>query len=483
MRVALVVPPTRSSIAEVLGVNGIPLGLAYLASLAREEGHYVSIFDFAAMNLDIESSKQKLREFDPDIVGITSTTPAIYDAYEIARVTKEINESSIVMIGGPHVTFLPSYTLRNCPHIDAVVRGEGEETFRETLRALEREFRVDSLRGIRGITYRDPSGEIKENEQRPLIRDLDSLPIPAYDLIEWDLYRVGKLRYGVIMSSRGCPFNCIFCSSSLQFGSKWRAHSVRRVIEEIRILREDFGIREIEFLDDTFTLNRKRAREICDEIVREGMDISWSASSRVNTLDGETANSMRRAGAHTVYLGIESGTQRVLDFIGKGITVSQAVDAVKTALKSGLQVLGSFVIGFPIERREDIERTVSFAKSLGLKYAQFTVATPYPGTRLWDFALKNNLIATLNWRLYTTVNVVMRSFHLKMSQIQRMLLKAYLTFYLRPSYFLKDLLNPRGSVIRRALPSIIRAIRGLLRMEREKYNYDENLDDLLRDLS
>ncbi|MCS7103573.1 MAG: B12-binding domain-containing radical SAM protein [Candidatus Korarchaeum sp.] len=459
MRVALVIPPARSSLKEVLGVNGIPLGLAYLASIAREEGYEVNIFDFSSLNSDLDSSRSLLKGFDPDVIGISSTTPATYDAYEIARISKELNENAIVIVGGPHTTFLPTYTLRNCPFIDVVVRGEGEESFRESLRALERsDLDLRSLREVRGISYREPSGEIRHNPPRQVVSELDYLPMPAYDLIDWHLYEIGKLRYGVVMTSRGCPFNCIFCSSSLQFGKIWRAHSVSRVIEELRILREDFRVREIEFLDDTFTLNRRRAREICESIVREGIDLSWSASSRVNTFDRETVEAMKKAGAHTVYFGIESGTQKVLDFIGKGIRLSQAADAVKLAAKYGLKALGSFVIGFPIETREDIERTISFAKKLNVDYAQFTVATPYPGTRLWNFAIKNKLLATLNWRLYTTVNVVMRSLYMTMNQIQSMLVKAYLTFYLRPRYLVNDLLKFRGSLVRRALPTILRSL-------------------------
>lgn len=485
MRVALVVPPTHSSVKEVLGVNGVPLGLAYLASIAREEGHEVAIFDFPSMNADISSSGRILKGFDPDVVGISATTPAIYDAYDLAGISKELNENAVIILGGPHVTFLPDHTLRSCPHVDVVVRGEGEESFREVLRTLERsDMNLSSLRDVKGISYRDPEGGVRHNPPRPLVGRLDDLPIPAYDLIDWNLYRVGKLRYGVLMTSRGCPFNCIFCSSSLQFGKIWRAHSVDRVIEELRILREDFGIREIEFLDDTFTLDRRRAREVCEGILREGLDVSWSASSRVNTFDRETAQAMRRAGAHTIYFGIESGTQRVLDFIGKGIKLSQAVEAVKTAAEAGLKALGSFVIGFPIEREEDIDRTIGFSKRLGLDYAQFTVATPYPGTRLWDFALRNRLLVTLDWRLYTTVNAVMRGLYLTANQIQSMLVKAYLTFYLRPRYLLRDLLRFRGSLVRRALPSILRAIWNFIRGGSSRSSSEgPDLDGLIEEFS
>ena len=204
------------------------------------------------------------------------------------------------------------------------------------------------FRDILGITYR-VGDRVRENPPRPLIRNLDDAPLPAYDLLPMYKYRVGKLKFGAIITSRGCPYSCIFCSSSLQFGKKWRAHSVDRVLEELRILRYEYGRQEIEFMDDTFTLNKKRAIAIAEKIVEEGLDISWSASSRVNTFIREVGSAMNRAGAHTVYFGIESGSEQTLRFIYKSITKEQAMDATRAAKECGLRSLGSFIIGFPYE--------------------------------------------------------------------------------------------------------------------------------------
>ncbi len=475
MKVMLINPPTTSEIKSVLGVNGVPLGLMYLASVARNEGHEVKFLDASAENMDLESIKSSIRNFYPDLVGVTATTPAFYDACDVAKVSKDVNEDIVTVIGGPHVTFVPRYTLKKCPYLDAVVRGEGEITFKEILAALKKSNgNVDSFNGILGVTYRRSDGKIVQNPPRPLIPNIDDLPIPSFDLIDWDEYKYGKLRYGVVMTSRGCPFNCVFCSSSLQFGKRWRGHSVERVIKEIKLLYDDFKIREIEFLDDTFTLNRKRAQQISDEMVKEGIDVSWSASSRVNTIDRETAEKMKRAGAHTIYFGIESGTQKILDFIGKGITLEQAIKAVKMTVEVGLNTLGSFIIGFPMEKREDMDRTVKFAKKLDVTYAQFTIATPYPGTRLWYYAIKNKLIKTLNWRLYTTTRSVMKSFYLTTEQIERALVKAYLSFYLRPKYALRDLLKGKHSLLLRTAPAILRSLKTLMKARKAE---EETLDE------
>jgi len=417
------------------------------------------IIDGLAENLTLDMLERRIREFKPDIVGLTATTPAIYDAYEAARIAKELNPETLVIIGGPHATFTAEEILTECKHVDLVVMGEGEQTFSEI---LERYEKGGGFADVLGIAYRSEDGVVKVNPPRPLIRNLDDVPIPAYDLLPMDKYEVNGVSYAAIMTSRGCPYNCVFCSSSLQFGRKWRAHSPERVLEELRILREKFKVREIEFLDDTFTLNQKRAIELSRKIIEEKLDISWSASSRVNTFSREVGEAMHRAGAHTVYFGIESGSESTLRFIGKGITKQQSIDAVKAAKSVGLNALGSFVIGFPYETEEDIKKTIRFANKVGVDLAQFTIATPYPGTRLWDIAVKKNLLLTRNWRKFTTVDVVMRNIYLTPQRIKRLFLQAYLTFYLHPRRVLKDIFQRKGFILRRAIPAAFKFIKRMI---------------------
>ncbi|HII61320.1 B12-binding domain-containing radical SAM protein [Pyrococcus horikoshii] len=452
MKILLVLPPTESAIKRVVGTTGPPLGLAYLASMVREE-HDVKIIDGLAEDLTFSDIAKIIKKFDPDIVGITATTSAMYDAYTVAKIAKNINENVFVVMGGPHVTFTPELTMRECPCIDAVVRGEGELTFKELVDALSK---GRELKGILGLSYKE-NGKVRNEPPRPLIQNVDEIPIPSYDLLPMDKYKADGVPFGVVMTSRGCPFNCVFCSSSLQFGKRWRGHSVERVIEELSILHYEYGIKEIEFLDDTFTLNKKRAIDISLRIKQEGLDISWTASSRVNTFNEKVAKAMKEGGCHTVYFGIESASPRILEFIGKGITPQQSIDAVKTAKKFGLHALGSFIIGFPDETREEVEATIKFAKKLDIDYAQFTIATPYPGTRLWEYAIANNLLLTMNWRKYTTIDPVMKLKHFTSEQISKLLRKAYISFYLRPKVLIKDIFEHHGFIIKRA-------IRGLLRV-------------------
>lgn len=227
---------------------------------------------------------------------------------------------------------------------------------------------------------------------------------------------------------------------------------------ELRRLVYDYGIHEIEFLDDTFTLNMKRAVEIAKKIKAEKLDIKWSGSARVNLFNDEIARAMKDSGAHTIYFGIESGNQKTLDFIGKGIKLQQAIDSVKKGNAAGLHTLGSFIIGFPDDTVEDVRNTIKFSKKVKVKIAQFTIATPYPGTRLWELAKSNNLIRTTDWRKYTTLNPVMKLKNFSDKKILGWLGKSYAYFYLRPAYLLNDLLRDHGFIFKRILPYYSKAM-------------------------
>ncbi len=457
MNVLLISPPTISAVKSVVGTTGPPLGLAYLASMIREE-HDVRIVDSLAEDFSHEDIEKIIKEYDPDVIGITSTTSMIPDAYAVAKMAKRINENVKVIMGGPHVTFAPDKTFEECPYVDFIVRGEGEITFKELIDALEKNRDPSNILGL-SINM---GNKVKNNPPRPLIKDVDTIPMPSYDLLPMEKYQADGVRFGTVITSRGCPFNCAFCSSSLQFGKRWRGHSDSRVIEELRYLYEKYRIREIEFLDDTFTLNRKRAMRIAKRLREEGLDISWSGSSRVDIFTDELAQAMKKSGCHTIFFGIESGSQKTLDFIGKGITPEQSISAVKKAKKHGIRALGAFVIGFPEETKEDIEKTIKLSKKVGVDFAQFTIATPYPGTRLWRYALARKLILTFDWRKYTTLDPVMKLKNFTSQQITKLLQKAYISFYLRPLYLIKDLISRKGFIFRRAIPRVIGMARSVM---------------------
>ncbi len=445
----LVQPNSASAVKTVIGTTGVPLSLAYLGAALREE-HEVRIIDALTLDYGTEELKGELKKHEPDVVGITATTPAIYGAYDVARLAKEFNPDVKTVIGGPHATFTANGTLDECPELEVVVRHEGEHTFKELADAFEN---GTPLKNIAGICFRE-NGGIKETEGRPYIKNLDEIPFPAYDLLPMNEYRLGDRRYGMMMTSRGCPYDCIFCASSLLCGKKWRARSAENVIEELRMLKDEFGVREIEFMDDTFTLSNTRANEICDMIIGDNLDISWSCSAHANTIDYKLANKLKKAGCHDIFIGAESGSQRILDFIGKSTTLARIEKAVETTKRAGLNTLASFILGVPGETRAMIKDTIKFARKLNPKYAQFTLCTPYPGTRLFELAKEKGMLISSDWRRYTTVEPIMNIPGITAEELKKLFNWAYISFYLRPSFVFSELINRRTFLVKKAISSV-----------------------------
>ena len=296
---------------------------------------------------------------------------------------------------------------------------------------------------------------IKENEDRPFIKDIDSIPLPAYHLLPMDRYRMGNFSFCTILTSRGCPYNCIFCSSSKLMGKIWRARSVEAVLDELRLLHDKYRVREIEFLDDTFTLNMKRAEAIAEGMVKEGLDIGWGCSSRANTMNRRLAETLRKAGCHSVYVGVESATQKTLDFIKKGITISQVVRAFRILRETGFNTVATFILGIPGETKELIMRTIRFAKKLKPTFAQFTIFTPYPGTEAYDMAVREGWLITRDWSKFDTLTPVMRLPGLSPKDLKMLLSKAYLSFYLTPSYIVEIFRKRHFFIFRKAFKALI----------------------------
>jgi len=448
MKVMLIVPPSQSAVVSFFGTGGPPLGLAYLASALEEEGHEVEVVDSIVLGYGLDDLARKLRAFDPDVVGLTATTPSIYSAYEVAKLTKELLPDCTVVLGGPHASFTSVEVLEECPYVDVVVRGEGELTFCDLVNRLARGLGPE---GVKGITYRKGS-VVKWEEPRPLIKDIDVIPWPAYHKLPMDKYQFEGLRFGVMLTSRGCPYRCIFCASSKLMGKVWRGRKAEDVVEEARFLMEEFRIKEIEFLDDTFTLNMRRAKQIADLMVKEGLDLSWSCSSRANTMNEELARSLRKAGCHSIYLGVESACQKTLNFLKKGITIRQVIDALRAIKEADLNVVATFILGIPCETREMMLNTIRFAKKMRPTLAQFTIFTPYPGTEAYERAVRENALLTHDWSKYDTLTPVMKHPYLSPSEILRLLQKAYISFYASLSFV--------ANVLRRKLlPLLIRGFK------------------------
>lgn len=447
MKALLIEPPYKSIIEQALGVHGPLLGLGSIAYQLEQDGHDVRVLDCPTLGLGLTDLKGLVKRHNPDVVGITSTTPSLSQASRVAKIVKNSKPDCTVVMGGPHVSFEDYSTLKN-PSVDIVVRGEGEITMRELAKNLE----ARSLAKVSGITYREGQ-VIRRNPDRPFIEDLDSLYV-SYHKLPMDRYRFEGKNYATIVSSRSCPFGCIFCSSSSLHGKMWRCQSPGRVLKEIQFLSSEYGVRHIEFLDDLFTCNRKRVEEICDLLTREKTGVRWFCSSRVNTISRELALKMRRAGCIGIYFGVESGSQRILNILKKGTRLEQAIRAISCAKQAGIETVATFILGTPGETADDVRQTIAFARKLRPDYAQFTYCTPYPGTPLYKFADANNLLLTRDWNRYTTIEQVMKVPGINENELRDLFRDAYLGYV--PSYLYKVVRKKKFGLIKNILVSATR---------------------------
>lgn len=447
MRVLLCYPFKNNTYYKV-GFILPPLGLGYMASHLRQMGHEVEIVDF---NVSQKSVDWKAY----DIVGISADTPRYLSALELAR---EVKRSGIkVIMGGQHVTFMDEEPLRE-GLADYIIRGEGEETISELLSAIESKKSVDDIEGISFIS----DGEVvRTPDRRP--PDFSSLLPPARDLLGVNSYQwleMGGRKMTGVLTSRGCPYNCSFCSSSEFSGTRWRALSPERVVDEIEDIVNKYGFHGIAFLDDNFTLAPERVKEICREILRRKLDIYWWCFSRADTLlrNEDMVSEMARAGARYIFIGFESSAEDTLRHYKKRLAPEQSKKVVRLLNSHGISIHASFIIGDIQETEEMVINTIHFAKALSPHAVQFSILTPYPGTQL--FKEVEDRIYTYNWDLYDCLHPVVRLDYLSPDDVQRLLKNAYVSFYLSPKRIMNGILSPfRGKGIK--LSSILRILRGL----------------------
>jgi anaerobic magnesium-protoporphyrin IX monomethyl ester cyclase len=376
-----------------------PLSLAYLAASLEQHGIDVEILDFLVTRYTPEKLRRKLADYRPQLVGVTCVTLNYPRASRILKTCKAYDPSITTLIGGPHVTFALRETLLRSPWIDAIVIGEGERTLVQIATALER---GKDFRQLPGIAFADEDMVVK-TEPRPLIQDLDELPMPARQLLPLARYRALGMPSTVI-TSRGCPYRCIFCSGRRMFGPKVRFRDPGLVVDEIEQIHRDFGFPRINIVDDTFTLNHRHAGQVCEELLRRKLKVKWAAFARADTVTAELAELMKRAGCDFVLFGVESADEGILKTIRKGITTDLVERGVKTATAAGIRVFNSFILGLPGESPETARRSMAFAQRLdhtyGAKYG-FHVLSPIPGTELYERAEDYGLrILSRNWARY-----------------------------------------------------------------------------------
>lgn len=365
MNVCFVNPPLATE-----GSHYIPFGIAYMAAGLQKEGYTVSVIDY-------QSEPDASLSIDADVVGITSISHNYPSAVQLAQQIKRVNPGVTLIMGGPHVTFTDVEVLQEYP-VDIIIRHEGEHTLLEVLRALD----TGDLSQVDGITYRK-NGTIKRNPERLFIKDLDKLPFPARHLFNPEYYYT-KESVVQLISGRGCPYRCMFCSCSSMWGHKVRLRSPENVVDEIVHVLETYNIKRFGFVDDTFTINKRNTVGICKEILKRRLDIQWGCNVRVDTVTEDLVHLLKKAGCTRFFIGVESGNQKTLDFMHKNITVQQIQKAVELARKYSIGTTLSCILGLPTETYADVQKTIDFMMSLkGDKYI-FNFLLVYPGTELYE---------------------------------------------------------------------------------------------------
>ena len=404
-KVVFVQPPNlqKSGQWKKQGVIRCPLNISMLASFIREKGRYdCSIVDFEVTPASSpEQMARLILGLSPKYVCFTSLTPRFPTIVKISQEIKKIDAGIVTIVGGPHITGTPTTALYE--GISYGVVGEGEEAMLDLLNSLE--DGKDPSR-VQNIVYRDGK-TIKVNKPRPFIKDLDRLPFPAWDLMRIDEYKDPTYFEGshlAIFSSRGCPFDCIFCASCVTWDRKIRFRSTENVLREIRHIVNVLKVNNIMFWDDSFALDKKRALEICDGIIREKIRINYTVQLRADSVSGELVGALKRSGCSFAAIGVESGNENILKAIGKNETKEQFKKAIQMMKDARLRTIASYIIGLPGDTHETIKETIDFAFELDADQSKFMILAPYPGTAVYRLACERGLVDPASFRQMEQTN-------------------------------------------------------------------------------
>jgi len=426
-----------------------PIGLAMLCAVCRKAGYNVALIDAPALRLNLSSTVDKILRCNPKCVGITAVTLSILNAAELAKLVKQRNADTVIVLGGPHITAVPSETLERLgPFFDIAVIGEGEATIIELLDALKNNKPLSMVNGIAYVDKKNPK-QLKFTPPRDFINNLDSLPFPAWDMLP-DLakyynppaHTVKRFPATLLMTSRGCQGLCTFCDNKV-FGRTLRSNSAEYVINMIRHLQRKYGIREIQFRDDNFLVFRRRTIELCNMLIEQNIDISWSCAGRVDPVTPGVLSLMRRAGCWQIWYGIESGSDKVLKAIRKNTNQERIAKAVIDTKRAGISPCGFFMIGMPTETEDDIRKTIDVILKLPLDEFHIAHLAPFPGSEIYRSASMYGYFDN-DWKKMSGWRTIFVPRDLSEEQLVRYSNLAFRKFYFRPRIIINYLKRIRS---------------------------------------
>jgi len=452
-KVVLISPPDEKYIRalESTVVNSFPpLSLAYIGSVLRDQGTTVSIVDGNTQGLTFDEIVDHLVAIEPQFVGISVYTFMYSKCRELAMLIKERIPHIRIVFGGPHINALYKEVMEEVSYVDYCIYGEGELTMLELVRNGND---IAGLEFIKGLCYRD-KGKVVVTAERPFIEDLDVLPFPARDLLPFRSYTApqslgGGGGFTILLSSRGCPFQCQYCDCHRTW-KRQRKRSPDNVLSEIEMLYENYGIRKIRFEDDLFTLNDRWVKDICTGLIEKELSkLIWETNARVGTLSPELLTLMKEANCQSIALGLEFGSQRILDMAQKGINKTEIYETVRMIKDAGIRTKGYFMIGYPTETKREIEETMKLSQELNLDYASFTIVVPFYGTPLYDYVKEKKMLKSTNWDDYefgSAKTILLED--LEEEELLALQKRAHREFWYRPRQIFKSLIWHRSFIVK-----------------------------------
>tara|TARA_Y100000310_G_scaffold342413_1_gene445579 strand:+ start:7049 stop:8536 length:1488 start_codon:yes stop_codon:yes gene_type:complete len=424
------------------------VAMATLAACCLEQGIDTRLIDLSLLESEGKNPGDEMEkfldEYKPDYVCFSFTTPLFNECCDYAKFVKEKLPSVTLIAGGVHPSIFPEEVLEKSV-VDIAVTGEGDTILPEVILA---DKQIKKLKEVKGITFRDKDGGIIKTHRRPGIEDLDSLPLPAWNLLPVEKYKMPKIMakknpVATMETSRGCLAACTYCNKTV-FGRQWKFKSAKRVVDEFEYTKK-CGFNEIHIWDDMFSTDLDRLKDICDIIIERKIKIVWrlDCGIRIDSVDKELFQKLKKAGCYCVSFGFESGSQKILDHIRKGLNIKEAYKATEWAREAGLETIGFFMFGLPGETEETMNETIELAKKLDLDYAKVTLATPFPGTGFYGEVMAQGRLRSKDWSAYNfhTPSRVWEHENLRWDTMQKYYNKFYKKYYFRPSYLIKRLIR------------------------------------------